>query len=173
MSPKPFLPARSVGGELRAYGREVRAWSTGLLMRYVVAVSLLLAALAGLIGAIAVGLGALFHFLEMKYDTWTAYESIGGLLILLTIVAAAAGIAKLKQDMPAPPNPQRHAKIASRIAVAESMGALAGSGRTVAARPVVPAAIGLASVGLLGWLIAARRNASNAHSSQSDQSKNG
>ncbi len=160
MSPKPFLPARSVGGELRAYGREVRAWSTGLLIRYAVAVSLLLAALAGLIGAIAVGLSALFHFLEMKYGTWIAYESIGGLLIVLTIVAAALGIAKLKQEMPAPPNPQRHAKAASRIAVAEGMGALAGSGRTLAARPVLPAAIGLASVGLLGWLIAARRNAS-------------
>jgi hypothetical protein len=61
MSPKPFLPARSIDGELRTYGREVRAWSTGLLIRYVVAVSLLLAALAGLIGAIAVGLGTLFH----------------------------------------------------------------------------------------------------------------
>ena len=160
MSPKPFLPARTVGGELRAYGREVRAWSTGLLARYVMAVSLLLAALAGLIGAISVGLGALFHFLEMKYGTWIAYESIGGLLIGLTIVAAALGIAKLRQEMPAPPNPQRHARAASRIAVAEGMGALAGSGRTLAARPVLPAAIGLASVGLLGWLIASRRNAS-------------
>jgi hypothetical protein len=160
MSPKPFLPTRTVGGELRAYGREVRAWSTGLLTRYVMAVSLLLAALAGLIGTIAVGLGALFHFLEMKYGTWIAYGSIGGLLIVLTMVAAALGIAKLKQEMPAPPNPQRYAKAASRIAVAEGMGALAGSGRTLAARPVLPAAIGLASVGLLGWLIASRRNAS-------------
>jgi hypothetical protein len=60
MSSKPFLPTLSVGGELRAYGREVRAWSTGLLTRYAVAVALLLAAFAGLIGAIAVGLGALF-----------------------------------------------------------------------------------------------------------------
>src|SRR6201990_3204508 len=125
MSPKPFLPARSVGGELRAYGREVRAWSTGLLMRYVVAGALLLAALAGLIGAIAIGLGALFHFLEMKYGTWIAYESIGGLLIVLTVMAAALGIAKLKQEMPAPPSAQRHAKAASRIAVAEGMGTLA------------------------------------------------
>jgi len=170
MSPKPFLPARSVGGELRAYGREVRAWSTGLLARYVMAVSLLLAALAGLIGAIAVGLGALFHFLEIKYDTWIAYGSIGGLLIVLTMVATALGIAKLKQEMPAPPNPRRHAKAASRIAVAEGMGALAGSGRTLAARPVVPAALGLASVGLLGWLVASRLTAARrTHSSQNDQ----
>ena len=168
MSPKPFLPARSVGGELRAYGREVRAWSTGLLTRYIIAVSLLLAALAGLIGAIAVVLGALFHFLEMKYGTWTAYGSVGGLLILLTIVAAAVGIAKLKQEMPAPPSPQRHAKAASRIAVAESMGALAGSGRSMAARPVLPAAIGLASVGLLGWLITSRRNASRPRALEPD-----
>lgn len=163
MSPKPFLPARSVGGELRAYGREVRAWSTGLLTRYVMAVSLLLAALAGLIGAIAVGLGALFHFLEIKYGTWIAYGSIGGLLIVLTMVAAALGIAKLKQEMPAPPNPRQHAKAASRIAAAEGMGALAGSSRSLAARPVVPAALGLASVGLLGWLIASRLNSSKTH----------
>lgn len=162
MSSKPFLPARTVGGELRAYGRDVRAWSTGILVRYVMAVSLLLAALAGLIGAIAVGLGALFHFLDLKYGTWTAYGSLAGLLIGLTIVAAALGIAKLKQEVSAPPSPQRHAKAASRIVVAESMGALAGSGRAMAARPVLPAAIGLASVGLLGWLIASRRGASRA-----------
>jgi hypothetical protein len=160
MSPKPFLPAWSVGGELRAYGREVRAWSNGLLMRYVVAVLLLLAALAGLIGAMAMGLGALFHFLEMKYGTLTTYESIGGLLIVLTIAAA---LGKLKEEMPAPPNPQRHAKAASRIAVAERHGSFGPSGRTLAARPVVPAAIGLASVGLSDWPIAARRNASKTH----------
>jgi hypothetical protein len=51
MPPKTLLPPRSVEGELRAYGREVRAWSTGLVTRYVAAVSFLLAAFGGLIGA--------------------------------------------------------------------------------------------------------------------------
>ena len=159
MSPKPFLPARSVGGELLAYGREVRTWMTGLLTGYSVAVALLLTAFVGLMGAIAVGLGALFHFVELKYGTWTAYGSIGGLLIVLAILAAAIGIAKLKQQAPPLPNPRRHAKAASRIVAAESIGAVAASDQAMAARPVLPTAIGLASIGLLGWLIASRRNA--------------
>jgi hypothetical protein len=159
MSPKPFLPARSVGGELRAYGREVRAWSTGRLTRYAAAVALLMAAFAGLIGAIAVGLSALFHFVEMKYGTWIAYGSIGGLLVVLAMFAALLGIAKLRQEAPSPPDPRRHAEAASRIAAADSIAALAASGQAIAAWPLLPAAIGLASMGLLGWLIASRRNA--------------
>jgi hypothetical protein len=80
MSSKPFLPARSVGGELRAYGREVRAWSTGLLTRYAVAVALLLAAFAGLIGAIAVGLGKTFAVLlgvVVMLDGWLLRHHLG------------------------------------------------------------------------------------------------
>ena len=163
MSSKPFLPARSVGGELRAYGREVRAWSTGLLTRYAIAAALLLAAFAGLMGAIAVGLGALFHFVELRYGTWIAYESIGGLLVVLAMLAAVLGIAKLRQEAPSPPDPRRHAKAASRIVAADSIGALAASSQAVAARPLLPAAIALASMGLLGWLIASRRNAGRTH----------
>src|ERR1700739_2042343 len=102
MSPKPFLPAQSVGGELRAYGREVRTWMTALLTGYAVAVALLLAAFVGLMGAVAVGLGALFHYVELKYGTWIAYGSIGGLLVVLAMLAAALGIAKLRQEMPSP-----------------------------------------------------------------------
>ena len=93
----------------------------------------------------------IWHVDRLRIDWWTADRADDG--------CGGLGIAKLKQEMPAPPNPQRHAKAASRIAVAEGMGALAGSGRTLAVRPVLPAAIGLASVGLLGWLIASRRNA--------------
>jgi hypothetical protein len=163
MSPKPFLSERSVGGELRAYGREVRAWSTGLLTRYAVAVALLMAAFAGLIGAIAVGLGSLFHFVELRYGTWVAYESIGGLLVVLTMLAAALGIAKLRQEAPPPPDPRSHAKAASRIMASESIGAVTASGQAIAARPLLPAAIGLASMGLLGLLIASRRNAGRSH----------
>jgi hypothetical protein len=164
MSPRPFLPVRSVGGELRAYGREVRTWMTGLLTGYAVAVALLLAAFVGLMGAIAVGLGALFHYVELKYGIWIAYGSIGGLLIVLAILAAAIGVAKLKKQAPPLPSPRRHAKAASRMVAAESIGAVAASGQAMAARPVLPTAIGLASIGLLGWLIAARRNAGRIYS---------
>jgi hypothetical protein len=159
MPRKPLLPPRSAGGELRAYGRELRTWSTGLLTRYAISVMLLLAAFAGLIGAIAVGFGALFHFLQIKYSIWIAYASIGGLLAVLAMLLAALGIAKLRQEMPPLPDPRRHAKAASRIAARESIEALAASGPALAKRPVLPAAIGFASIGLLGWFIASRRNA--------------
>jgi hypothetical protein len=42
--------------------------------------------------------------------------------------------------------------------------AVAASGQAMAARPVLPVAIGLASIGLLGWLIASRRNTGRIHS---------
>jgi hypothetical protein len=158
MSPKPFLPPQSVGGELRAYGREVRAWSVGILARYAIAGVLLVAALASLIGGIAVGVAALFHFLELKYGTAVAYAVIGGLLIVLAILGATLGIVRLRQAPPSPPDPRRHARTASRIAAAESVGAIAASGNALKARLGMPATIGILLVGLLGWLVASRVN---------------
>ena len=156
MSLKPFLPPRSVGGELRAYGREMRAWSVGILARYAVAVVLLLAALASLIGSAGVGLAALFHFLDLRYGATVAYAAIGGLLIVLAILAAMFGVAQLRQALPSPPDPRRHARAASRIAAAESIGAIAASGNALKARPAMPVTISVLLVGLLGWLVASR-----------------
>src|ERR1700744_3668774 len=164
MSPKSFLPARSIGGELRAYGHRLSTWVAGLLTRYVVAVVLLLTAFTSLLGAVGVGLGALFRFLETKYGTWIAFGSIGGLLLLLALVSAGLGIAKLKAAMPPPPSPRQHAKTASRIATTEAVGALTSSGKVLSPRPVVPAAIGLVSLGLFGWFIASRLNVSGSRS---------
>jgi hypothetical protein len=154
MSLKPFLPPRSVSGELRAYGREVRAWSVGILARCAIAAVLLLAALASLIGGVGVGLAALFHFLELKYGATVAYAVIGGLLIVLAVLEATLGVAQLRQALPSPPDPRRHARTVSRIAAAESISAIAASGKAL--RPVMPPAIGVLSVGLLGWLVASR-----------------
>jgi hypothetical protein len=103
MSPKPFLPPQSVGGELRAYGREVRAWWVGILARYAIVGVLLLGALASLIGSIAVGLAALFHFLELKYGAAVAYAVIGGFLVVLAILGTTLGIVRLRQAPPRRP----------------------------------------------------------------------
>jgi hypothetical protein len=103
-----------------------------------------------------------FSILGYKYGTCGAYGSIGGLLVLLAVTAALSGIAQLRRSLPPPPDPRRHAKAAARIVAAQSIGTLTASGRALANRPVVSAAVGLVSVGLVGWTMASRRKIGKA-----------
>jgi hypothetical protein len=47
------------------------------------------------LAACFVGLGALFHYVEAHYGPYTAFSVVGGLLVLLAIVLAAIGAAKM------------------------------------------------------------------------------
>ena len=75
--------ARSLNGLLRSYGRDLRGWTGSVTIRYAVAVILLLSGGASVLGAIGVGLAALFHWLEARYGSNSAYGIVSGLLIFL------------------------------------------------------------------------------------------
>ncbi|MBV9460266.1 MAG: hypothetical protein JO141_22535 [Bradyrhizobium sp.] len=149
-------PPGLLSGFVRSYGRDLRGWASGILIRYAVAVILLLGAAAGLIAAIGVGADALFHWLETNYGLATAYEVIAGILAGLGIASAVIGVAMLKAAPPPLPRPHPHARAAaSKATMALAMPArgLAKSDRTTEVM------IGLAAACVAGWLVFSRMQA--------------
>jgi hypothetical protein len=148
-SPPPGL----VMGFLQSYGGDLRGWASGLVIRYAIAVVLLLLAGAGLAAAIGVGINALFHWLEARYGLAVAYEAVSGGLVALAIVSALAGIALLKIALPSLPRPHRH----GRAVAAQATMALATPAKSLAkADPVTEVMIGVAAACLVGWLASSR-----------------
>lgn len=138
---------------MQSYGRDLRGWTSGIVIRYAIAVILLLAAGAGLIAAIGVGVNALFHWLETNYGLATAYETVIGILAILAIVTALIGIALLKAALPPLPRPHRH----GRAAATKATMALSMPARGLAkADPTTEVMIGLAAACLVGWLVSSR-----------------
>jgi hypothetical protein len=126
-------------------------------MRYAMAVILLLSAGASMIGAIGVGLAALFHWLEASYGSDAAYGIVAGLLTFLAFVGALAGILLLKQPLPPVPSPMRQVKEAGRSVAGDAMLAVSAPHKALMkADPVTEAMIGLAAACLVGWLVSSR-----------------
>jgi hypothetical protein len=146
-----------VKGFLQSYGGDLRGWLTGLAIRYAVAIVLLLAAGAGLVAAIGVGINALFHWIEARYGLTIAYEAVAGALVVLAMASALTGIVLLKGAPPRLPRPHRHGRSMAAKAVpvlaAQNYKALVKADRTTEMM------IGLAAACLVGWLITSRTQA--------------
>ena len=63
---------------------------------YAVGAGYYAAAGAFLVAACLVGVGALFHYIEIAYGSYTAFAVAGGVLVLLAIITAAVAAAKMK-----------------------------------------------------------------------------
>lgn len=149
--------ARSLNGLLRSYGRDLRGWTGSVTIRYAVAVILLLSGGASVLGAIGVGLAALFHWLEARYGSNSAYGIVSGLLILLGLICAIAGILLLKRPLPHLPSPRRQMKEAGRSVAGDAMLAISAPHKALMkADPVTETMIGLAAACLVGWLVSSR-----------------
>jgi hypothetical protein len=121
-----------------------------------VAVGLLLAAVAGMVGAISVGLAALFHWLEITRGEVTAYAGVGGLLVILALVSAGVAMLLLKGKLAPFPRPGRQrTKAAGRSLAAKTMLATT-SNRVLKTDAATEIMIGLAAACLVGWLAASR-----------------
>lgn len=156
MLPHGQIPPGSIHGFLQSYAGDLKGWTTRIVVRYVVAVALLLAAVAGLVGAISVGIAALFHWIEFTYGLNAAYAAVGGLLVCLALVSAAVAILLLKGKLPPVPRPRRRqTKAVGRSLAAETMLA-ATPQRLLKTDPATEIMIGLAAACLVGWLAASR-----------------
>jgi hypothetical protein len=150
-------PPGLLRGFLQSYGGDLRGWASGIVIRYAIAVILLLAAAAGLVAAIGVGIDALFHWLETNYGLAAAYEVVIGFLAGLGIVSALIGVSLLKAAPPPLPRPHRRH---GRAAAAKATMALSMPNRSLArADPVTEVMIGLAAACLVGWLALSRTHA--------------
>src|ERR1700742_4677982 len=100
MSSQGQIPPGPVNGFLQSWAGDLKGWTTGIIIRYAVAVALLLAAAAGLVGAIAVGIAALFHWIEINYGLNIAYAAVAGLLVVFAFVSAGFAVLLLKAKLP-------------------------------------------------------------------------
>ena len=161
MSSLNQTPPGPISGLLRSYAGELKGWSTRIAIRYVVAVAFLLAAAADIVGAIGVGIAALFHWLESTYGSNTAYAAVAGLLVVLGLVSAGVAVVLLKGKLPPIPRPKRqHAKEAGRSLAARTMLATTSNKGLLKTDPATEIMIGLAAACLVGWLVVSRRGRS-------------
>lgn len=157
MSSQGQTPPGPINGFLQSWAGDLKGWTTGIVVRYAVAVALLLAAAASLVGAISVGLAALFHRLEITYGLNTAYAAVAGLLVVLGLVSAGVAILLLKGRLPPIPRPKRQkAKAAGRSLAARAMLATTSSKGLLNTEPATEIMIGLAAACLVGWLVISR-----------------
>ena len=150
-------PPGPINGFLQSYAGDLKGWTTRIVIRYVVAVALLLAGVAGLVGAISVGIAALFHWLQVTYGLKIAYLAVAGLLALLAIVSAGVAVWLLKGKLPPLPRPGRQqTRAAGRSLTARAMLATTSGKGLLKTDPATEIMIGLAAACLVGWLAASR-----------------
>jgi hypothetical protein len=149
-------PPGPVSGLLQSYGSDLKGWATGIVVRYAIAIILLLMAGAGLVGAIGVGIADLFHWIESNYGTNTAYAAVAGLMLLLSAVSALIAVLLLRRALPPVPRPRRHAKAVGRSVAAEAILAAAPHKGLLKPDATTEMMIGLAAVCLAGWLVWSR-----------------
>lgn len=151
------IPPGPINGFLQSYAGDLKGWTTGIVVRYAVAIALVLAAAAGLVGAIAVGIAALFHWLEITHGLNTAYAAVAGLLVLLALVSAGIAVLLLTARLPPIPRPKRQkAKAAGRSLAARAMLATTSNKGLLNTEPATEIMIGVAAACLVGWLVISR-----------------
>lgn len=157
MSSQSQIPPGPINGFLQSWAGDLKGWTTGIIIRYAVAVALLLAAAAGLVGAISVGISALFHWIEINYGLNTAYGAVAGLLVVLALLSAGVAVLLLKGKLPPIPRPKRHqSKVAGRSLAARAMLATTSNRGLLKTDAATEIMIGLAAACLVGWLAASR-----------------
>ena len=144
-----------VSALLQTYAADLRGWVAGIARGYAVAAGLLIAGAVLVFAAAAVGVAALFHFIERHYGPDTAYEAIGGGLLVLGTILMLAGVTALRRKIPPLPRPQRQVQLAKRMIVG-SAAVRALSTDKVRADPTTQLLIGAAATILFGWMVASR-----------------
>lgn len=144
---------------LRSYAADWRRWAGRLAARYGVAIALFVGGVLALFAAIAVGITALFDFLERTYGIRVAYGSVGGGLFVLAVVLFLIGWMMLRRKTPPLPRPRRQVQAAKQTLVGPAAWRVVGSRLGVKAAqtdPVTGLLFGAAATILAGWIVASR-----------------
>jgi hypothetical protein len=163
-------PRRSGTSILRSYGTDVKTWASGIVRGYAVAVSVLLGGGVAVLTAAGFGVAALFRFIELRYGTDVALETLSGFFAIIGVVGVLIGIGLLKRQTPPLPRPHRQVEEFKRSVVASAALRLLPNDRrlTLVTRdPVTQLLIGAAAAFAIGWISASGlTRSSNAHRSK-------
>lgn len=150
----------AVSALLRSYVVDLRGWMARIAVGYAVGVMLVTAGVLTVLAAVAVGVVALFHFIEFRLGPELAYAIIGGSLLLLGLILLLAGGAILRRRLPSPPTPLRQAEAAKQAIVRPATMRVAASLdvlQAAKADPMTQMLAGAAAATLFAWIIASRR----------------
>ena len=157
-----------IAAMLRSYAADLKGWAAGLATGYGIAAALMLGGILAVFGAIAIGAGALFHFVALKYGAYIAFAVLGGGLLLLGVILLLAGWLMMRGRVPPLPRPRRQLRAARQMMVGPTISrAVSALYRGEAARPdaTTQILIGAAAILAVGWIVATRLG-STARASQ-------
>jgi hypothetical protein len=140
----------------RSYAMDLKAWAARLAAGYGVAVVLLVGGTLAVFAAIAVGAMALFHFMELRYGTNTAFASLGGGLFALGLVLLLAGWLMIGRKVAPLPRPHQQFGAAKQMMVGPVIArAMTTLQRSEAARPdaMTQVLLGAAAILAAGWIV--------------------
>jgi hypothetical protein len=144
---------------VHSYAMDLRGWATGLTIRYAVAVAMVIGGILAVFAAAAVGITALFHFIEDQYGIDAAYAGVGGGLFLAGILLFLLAWTLLRGRTPALPRPQRQTQSVKRMMIGPAaVRAVAGLRQVEGARadPLTEVLAAVAATVLVGWVVASR-----------------
>jgi hypothetical protein len=110
----PIAPQTAAKEQLLSYRKEVSSWGGKIARRYVVGLAILAA--GGLFVLVAAGFGvaAVFHFLALHYGVNIAFPVLGGVFLIVGLIAVFAGRALIKRPLPPVPKPYKQAQELNR-----------------------------------------------------------
>jgi hypothetical protein len=140
----------------RSYAADLRGWAARRAAGYGIAAALLLGGILAVFGAIAVGAIALFHVIEFRYGTNTAFAALGGGLLALGVILLLAGWLMIGRKASPLPRPHRQFRAAKNMLVGSTVArAVTKLHRSEAARPdaMTQVLLGAAAVLAAGWIV--------------------
>jgi hypothetical protein len=144
----------------RSYAADLKAWAARLAAGYGVAAALLVGGILAVFGAMAVGGMALFHFIEFRYGTNTAFAALSGGLLALGAILLLAGWIMLRRRAAPLPRPHRQFRAAKQMLAGSTLSraAVAAFRGNEATKPDATTQILLGAAAILaaGWIVATR-----------------
>ncbi|WP_229165223.1 hypothetical protein [Bradyrhizobium altum] len=143
---------------VRSYLADLRQWTGHLVAGYALACGFMLAGGVSLVIAIGIGVDAAFRALEMRYDIWIAYATIGGAFLVLGLLGLVMGRLLLGHPAPAVPRPSRQVDMLKRAIAVSAAARLIATSRPGggSADTTTQALAAAAAAMLIGWFAASR-----------------
>jgi hypothetical protein len=148
---------RGLSALWRSYAADLKAWAARLAASYGIAAALLVGGMLAVFGGIAVGAIALFHFIELRYGTNTAFAALGGGFLALGAILLLAGLLTIGRKAAPLPQPRRQFRAAKNMLVGSTVArTMATLHTSEAAKPdaMTQVLLGAAAILAAAWIVA-------------------
>jgi hypothetical protein len=116
---------------------------------------ILVGAVLALLVAVGFGIGATFHFIELRYGENVAFAAVGGIFALIGLLGVLIGMVLLKRQLPPVPRPRRQVQEFKRaLAVPAAVQVMrdVGQQNVIMSDPVMKILLGAAAALVIGWM---------------------